>query len=93
MTTITTKQLRENMQEVVRELSQGKAIQLSYRRRVIGVIQPQPVSPQPVRRGSPQAVVQGLQGLKNISIPEKLQNDPRSIKEQLADMRNNQYQS
>ena len=40
MSTITTKQLRDGMAQVVRDLQNGKSVQLSYRHKIIGVLQP-----------------------------------------------------
>ena len=40
MSIISTKQLRENMPQVIYDLRQGESIQLSYRHSVIGVLQP-----------------------------------------------------
>lgn len=87
MNTITTKQLRENMSQVIHDLKQGKSVQLSYRHGIIGILQPIQVAAQTVRRGSPEAILHGLHELKNLSVPNAIRADDRSIKEQLAEIR------
>jgi antitoxin (DNA-binding transcriptional repressor) of toxin-antitoxin stability system len=91
MSTITTKQLRENMSQVIHDLRQGKSVQLSYRHSIIGVLQPIQVARQTVRRGSPEAIRQGLATLKDLSIPTTISNDTRIIKEQLTEIRDGKY--
>lgn len=87
MSTITTKQLRENMPQVISDLQKGKSIQLSYRHRIIGILQPAQSSPLPLRRGTQEAISQGLEALQDIHVPEVLRDDSRSMKERLADLR------
>jgi antitoxin (DNA-binding transcriptional repressor) of toxin-antitoxin stability system len=91
MSTITTKQLRENMSQVIRDLKQGKSVALSYRHSVIGVLQPiQAVSKTP-RRGSPEAIRQALHNLQSIAISDAISKDSRSMKEQIAEIRDRKY--
>lgn len=90
MDTITTKQLRENMPEVIRTLRSGRPVRLTYRRKPIGTIQPDQ-SRTPPQRGSAEAIDQGLAALKDLHVPDAVKNDPRSIKEQLAELRDKKY--
>ena len=87
MTTLTTKQLREQMPEVIRKLRQGESVQLTYRRKVIGTLQPEQTPGKPLRRGSPEAILDFLKHADFGPIPDKLRNDPRSFKEQIAELR------
>lgn len=91
MSTITTKQLRENMPQVISDLRLGNSIRLSYRHKIIGVLQPVSAPSQALRRGSPESIRQGLQGLRDISVPDTARNNPRSIKEQLQELRSRKY--
>lgn len=91
MSTITTKQLRENMSQVIRDLSLGNSIQLSYRHKVIGVLQPVDTPGQPLRRGSPVAIRQGLEYLRTMKVPDYVRHDPRSVKEQISELRSRKY--
>jgi antitoxin (DNA-binding transcriptional repressor) of toxin-antitoxin stability system len=91
MSTITTKQLRENMSQVIHDLKLGNSIQLSYRHKVIGVLQPVDHPNQASRRGSPQAIRQGLKNLRDIKVPHSVQHDPRSVKEQISELRSRKY--
>jgi antitoxin (DNA-binding transcriptional repressor) of toxin-antitoxin stability system len=93
MSTITTKQLRDNMSQVISDLRQGRSVQLSYRHSIIGVLQPVQVASQTLRRGSPEAVREGLQGLRSMFLPDNTNKDPRSIKGQTADIRDRKYAS
>lgn len=93
MGTITTKQLRENMSQVINDLRQGKSIQLSYRHSIIGVLQPIQVASQTSRRGSPEAIRQGLHSLRSMRISDNARKDTRSIKEQIAELRDRNYVS
>lgn len=86
MTTITTKQLREDMPRVVRTLQSGRPITLTYRRQVIGTIQPSDPKAEPLRKGSAAAVLNFLE-TADFKVAEAVRNDPRSIKEQIAEMR------
>jgi antitoxin (DNA-binding transcriptional repressor) of toxin-antitoxin stability system len=90
MNTITTKQLRENMPEVIRTLRRGKPVRLTYRHRVIGTLQPDQMQTPP-KRGSAEAIRQGLAALQDLHVPDKVKNDPRGIKEQLAELRDKKY--
>jgi antitoxin (DNA-binding transcriptional repressor) of toxin-antitoxin stability system len=91
MSTITTKQLRDNMSQVIHDLSLGNSIQLSYRHKVIGVLQPINAPSQALQRGSPEAIRQGLRSLQDIVVPDSVQHDPRSIKEQISELRSRKY--
>lgn len=91
MSIITTKQLRENMPQVINDLKQGHSVQLSYRHKVIGILQPVD-GPQPsIRRGSPEAVRHGLLSLQKLAVPKATRNDSRSIKDQVTDIRAKKY--
>ena len=92
MSTITTKQLRENMSQVVRDLRQGKSVQLSYRHSIIGTLQPAQVADKIMRRGSPEAIRLALNNLQSITVPQRIGDDSRSIKEQIAEYRDKKYQ-
>ena len=88
---MTTKQLRENLSAVVKQLNRGEAVQLSYRHKVIGVLQPV-TTPQPtLRRGSAEAIRTSLNNLQNELASVQRPVDPRPIKEQLADIRSRKY--
>ena len=63
MDTITTKQLRENMPEVIRSLQRGRNVQLTYRRKTVGTIQPEQESKREFRRGSSEAILHALKTL------------------------------
>lgn len=91
MSVITTKQLRENMPQVIRDLRLGNSIHLSYRHKVIGVLRPVDGPGQAVRRGSPEAIRQGLQNLQRMIVPDSVRNDPRSVKEQIHELRSRKY--
>jgi antitoxin (DNA-binding transcriptional repressor) of toxin-antitoxin stability system len=93
MNIITTKQLRDNMSQVISDLRQGRSVQLSYRHSVIGVLQPVQVASQTLRRGSPEAIREGLHGLRGIFIPDNDSKDIRSIKEQITELRDRKYAS
>jgi hypothetical protein len=93
MSTITTKQLRENMPKVIRELGMGKTIRLSYRHRVIGVLQPIQVASQTLRRGSPEAIRHELYNLREMFVTDYISEDTRSIKEQIIELRDGKYAS
>ncbi|MBI2009256.1 hypothetical protein HYS84_02495 [Candidatus Saccharibacteria bacterium] len=93
MDIITTRELRENMAAVIRDLKRGKAVQLSYRHRVIGTLQPSPPAPMPLRQGSPEAVRNFLETADFGPIPSKLRTDHRSFKQQVAELRKQDLQS
>ncbi len=92
MSTISTKQLRENMSKVIRDLRQGKSVQLTYRRSVIGVLQPIKVANKTLRRGSPEAIRRALDNLQSTTVPERISNETRSMKKQIAEIRVKKYQ-
>lgn len=91
MSIITTKQLRENMSQVINDLKQGRSVQLSYRHKVIGILQPVDGSQPSLRRGSPEAVRRGLLSLQGLEVPKATRNDSRSIKDQITDIRTKKY--
>jgi antitoxin (DNA-binding transcriptional repressor) of toxin-antitoxin stability system len=91
MNTITTKKLRESMPQIIRDLRQGKSIQLSYRHTVIGVLQPAQQAQKTLRRGSPESIRQGLHNLQKITVPSHVSRDSRSIKDQVREMRGRKY--
>lgn len=92
MQTLTTKQLRENLSAVIDQLKNGQAVQLSYRRKVIGILQPANVQPQALRRGSPEAIRSGLASLQ-ANPGSRSSVDRRSIKEQIAEYRERKYKA
>jgi antitoxin (DNA-binding transcriptional repressor) of toxin-antitoxin stability system len=87
MSTITTKQLRARMAQVVRDLQNGKSVQLSYRHKVIGVLQPINESPKALRRGSSGAISQFLNTNPFTSIPAELQASSMSFEQEVAELR------
>lgn len=87
MSTITTKQLRDNMAEVIRNLEKGQSVQLSYRHKVIGTLQPAKTAAAPERRGAPQTVQAYLERADFGPIPQKLQASPQGFKQQLDELR------
>lgn len=93
MATITTKQLRNDMAQVVRDLQNGKSIQLSYRHKVIGVLQPVGESPKALRRGSSNAVQQFLDVATFGSIPKRLQTSSKSFKQEISEFRDHDLAS
>ena len=86
-TIINTKQLRENMHQVVRDLAAGKSIQLTYRHRVIGVLQPANAHPVPLHRGSAGAIQNYLHTASFGPIPAALKDSELSAKQQIAKLR------
>jgi antitoxin (DNA-binding transcriptional repressor) of toxin-antitoxin stability system len=93
MSTITTKQLRENMPQVVRDLQKGKPIQLSYRHKIIGVLQPAQAIATPLRRGSFTAIQSFLESADFGPIPIDLQTPSLNIKQQIAKLRTHDLDS
>lgn len=91
MSTITTKQLRDNMSQVIRDLEKGKSVQLSYRHKIIGTLQPIDAPAQALKRGSSGAIQKGLESLKTAFTADHISLDSRSIKEQVAEMRSGKY--
>lgn len=85
--TITTKQLREQMHQVVRDLAAGKSIRLTYRHKIIGVLQPANPQPIPLRRGSAGAIQNFLHTSSFGPIPSELKNSKLSTKQQMANLR------
>ena len=87
MSTLSTKQLRNNMAQVIKDLQRGRSIKLSYRRRVVGVISPIGQSAKATRRGSPAAISQFLASKPFGHIPRKLSQSQKSIKQEIAELR------
>lgn len=87
MNTITTKQLRENMPKIISDLHEGRAVQLTYRHKVVATLQPTDTSTEPLQRGSPEAVLGFLKTADFGKIPKRLQNPGYDIKKQIADLR------
>ena len=87
MSTITTKQLRDGMAQVVRDLQNGKSVQLSYRHRVIGILQPVDEPAKAQRRGSSDAVQQFLIAATFGPIPKALRTSSKSFKQEVAELR------
>lgn len=92
---MTTKQLRQNMPEVVKELAKGNRLELTYRGRVIGVLEPTDAAGQlparPMRRGSPEAILDFIEN-NTWDVPERVRNDKRPIKEIIAEMRREDWE-
>lgn len=74
------------MPEVINALREGKSIRLTYRRKLIGTIGPEPSKSKTLRRGSPEAILHAARTL-DFGVPESVKNDSRPIKEQIAEMR------
>ena len=91
MRTITTKQLRDNMSQVISDLKVGNSVGLTYRHKVIGYLHPVDTPGVALRRGSSEAIKKGLQNLRSIVVPNSIQNDHRSIKEQISELRSGKY--
>ncbi len=87
MITISTKQLRQNMAQVVRDLQNGATVQLSYRHKIIGVLEPVAAEPAPERRGSASAIQRFLNSADFGTISPILRQSNRSFKQELADLR------
>ena len=87
MSTITTKQLRDNMSQVISDLETGRSVQLSYRHRIIGVLQPVHYAKKPLRRGSSEAILSTLRSINLGSATSKLQSSNKSIKEEIRELR------
>lgn len=93
---ITTKQLRENMANIVRDLQLGRQIKLSYRHKVIGILQPinhnEVREPQP-RRGSPEAIRAALDEIDFDTTPSHFRDSKLTIKELIAEQRDTDFRS
>jgi hypothetical protein len=81
------------MAQVIRDLQQGKPVQLSYRHRIIGVLHPTQPQPVPIRRGSAQAIQNFLKFADFGLIPTKLKESGTTIKQQIADLRSRDLNS
>ena len=89
MRIITTKQLRDNMAEVIHNLQKGQSVQLSYRHKVVGILQPVATPPQAERRGSAVAVGQFLSSVDFGTIRPALRETTKSFKQEVAALRQN----
>jgi antitoxin (DNA-binding transcriptional repressor) of toxin-antitoxin stability system len=87
MTTLTTKQLRENMPQVISDLQHGKPIQLTYRHKIIGILQPVGAVSHPFRRGSPEAILSALQSVDFGDAATPLRQSTKSFKEEIRELR------
>lgn len=75
------------MAQVMRDLQQGKPVQLSYRHKIIGVIHPAHNQPLAIRKGSSQAIQNYLKVADFGTIPTELKNSKLTVKQQIADLR------
>jgi antitoxin (DNA-binding transcriptional repressor) of toxin-antitoxin stability system len=87
MNTITTKQLRENMSKVISDLEIGKSVHLSYRHRIIGILQPVNYAIKPLRRGSSESILNTLNSINLGPTASKLHNSNKSLKEEIRELR------
>ena len=87
MTSITTKELRENMAQVVRRLRRGEVVQLTYRHEVIGTLQPAAHAPVPLHRGSPEAILGFLETVDFGAVTDDMRDPGRDVKQQIAELR------
>ncbi len=79
------------MSQVIHDLRLGNSIKLSYRHKVIGILQPIDAPNQALRRGSSEAIRQGLRSLQSVVVPDSIRQDSRSIKEQISELRSRKY--
>lgn len=87
---MTTKQLRENLPLVIEQLKNGQSVQLSYRRRLIGILHPAEPEAVVARRGSSAAIRRGLGFLTELPLSTS-KHSQESIKEQIAEYRTRKY--
>lgn len=87
MNTITTKQLRENMSQVIRNLVSGEPVQLSYRHRIIGIMQPVRSANKSLRRGSPEAILSTLKSIDLGPAASKIRDSQKTFKEEVHKLR------
>jgi hypothetical protein len=87
MSTITTKQLRENMPQVIRDLKLGKPVRLSYRHRIIGTLQPVQPANKSLRRGSPEAILSTLESIELGSTASEVRESNKTFKEEIHELR------
>ena len=81
------------MAEVIRDLQNGKSVQLSYRHKIIGTLEPVQPAPTPTRRGSAQTVQNFLNQANFGPIPQKLQNSSKDFKQEIAELRQHEQSS
>lgn len=74
------------MPGVVSTLRRGNAVQLSYRHKIIGTIQPPSREDRSLRRGSPEAILEFLDHA-DFGVPEELRRSNKSVKEEIAELR------
>lgn len=85
--TMTAKDLHRDMPRFIATLRRGDAVRLTYRGKEVTTIPPkQAIRPQP---GSREAMKEMLQLVEKMHVPEHVRNDPRSLKERLAEYRLN----
>jgi hypothetical protein len=75
------------MPQVIRDLESGKPVQLTYRRRVIGVLQPVRSPSKPLRRGSPEAILGTLKSIDLGPSTSKVRNSNKTFKEEIHELR------
>lgn len=86
MDKITTKELRERMPAVIKALREGRTLQITYRRKIVGSLQPQP-GVGALRRGSPKAIKQFLNTHPFGTIPAALKRPGLDFKQEMAELR------
>lgn len=75
------------MPRVVRDLQNGKPIQLSYRHKIIGTLQPVQLKAPSMRRGSAESVQNFLSTVDFGTMPKSLKDLDMNFKAQLAELR------
>ncbi len=75
------------MAQIVRDLQSGTTVQLSYRHKIIGVLQPVAAEPAPERRGSARPIQRFLKSANFGTVPPVLRQSDLSFKQELADLR------
>jgi antitoxin (DNA-binding transcriptional repressor) of toxin-antitoxin stability system len=87
MTTISTVDLRNNLADYINRLSAGESFQLTYRKKSVARLEPtiQPTYPP----GDIRRIMAAVDALDHMDVPEHIRNDPRSIKEMIAEARDN----
>lgn len=75
------------MSQVISDLETGKSVQLSYRHRIIGVLQPVHYAKRPLRRGSSEAILSTIKSIDLGRAAPGLQDSKKSIKEEIRELR------
>ncbi len=75
------------MAQIVQDLQNGAKVQLSYRHKIIGVLEPVAAEPAPERRGSASAIQRFLNSADFGTVPSVLRQSDLSFKQELADLR------